>query len=59
MEIQYYTKHVYGKPLRFIVEETYKKAVLRLNNQKTLNDNTMSGLGMLGFTFTEVLAPKA
>lgn len=58
MNIEYYTKTIYGKDTMYIVDKTTAERVQILTGRKTINSNDMIALQALGFTLTEVIAPK-
>ncbi len=59
MEITFYRKNVYGKEMMYIAGEISRLAVMQLTKKSTIDEGDMTALNILGFTFTEVLAPKA
>lgn len=58
LKITYYTKEVYGRPLEYPADPTQAKALELMTGRKTFDSSVKEGLGLLGFTFEEVLAPK-
>ena len=57
MEITYYTKDVYGAPLRYPVSDD-AKMVCALTNTKTLTEFAMTILFENGIARTEVIRPR-
>lgn len=58
MTLQFYTKHVYGLPTMYLVDQNVAEAVRLFNNHKTMTDSDKKALEKLGFSFTEVVEPK-
>lgn len=56
--IKYYTKHVYGKPMHYVLDTEKARALVSLTGHKTLLQSDMKALEVLGFTLEEVLLPK-
>lgn len=59
MEIKFYRKNVYGKELMYVADEKIAHHLSQLTGRKTVDSRDMHDLKELGFTFSEVLAPKA
>lgn len=55
MEIEYYTKNVYGRDLKYIKDEKIQQNMERLTGTKALMPYQVECLNILGFTFKEVL----
>ncbi len=58
MEIEYYTKQVYGTDMHYIKDQEIHNIVWSLTGRKTITDSDMGLLAKLGCTFTEVIAPR-
>lgn len=59
MEINYYVKSVYGNEMAYIADTKKLQAISILTGQKTLSARHMEALEELGFSFKEVIAPRA
>ena len=57
MNINIYKKAVYGITKWYVRDESQAKAISTLTGNKTISDYEMKALEVLGFTFTEVIAP--
>lgn len=57
-QLEYYTKHVYGNPLLYLVPTEQGKAIGRLIGKKTIDAMDVHNLQILGYTLIEVLPPK-
>lgn len=58
MEIEYYSKDVYGSSLMYVKDEDQARAITTLTNKKTIGEWDIKAMEKLGFSFTEVLAPR-
>lgn len=58
MEIEYYTKDVYGSELIYIKNDELANVVRALTGKKTVSAWDIKMFGKLGITFVEVLRPK-
>lgn len=59
MELEFYRKQVYGNELMYLADKAEAKEMSTLTGRTTINASDMRSLQALGFTFKEVLAPKA
>jgi proteasome assembly chaperone (PAC2) family protein len=57
MNIQFYTKNVYGKDYMYAVDPEQAKVLTALTKGKTILKSDMEGLEKLGHTFEQVLPP--
>ncbi len=55
MNIEYYTKTVYGIDKMYVKDEKTAQAISSLTNQKTLTEQAKTALESLGFKFNEVI----
>lgn len=58
MQIEFYTKHVYGISREYPATEEMARIYHALTGEKTLRVTAKWALSALGHTFTEVLPPK-
>jgi len=58
MNIQYYTKSIYGTDTLYILDDSLSSAIALISGKKTLTSQVKTGLEKIGFTFEEVLQPK-
>ena len=56
--IDFYTKSVYGTDNMYIADPNIRNIIQTLTNSVTLFPRHMKALKSLGYTFTEVIAPK-
>lgn len=59
MQITYYVKNVYGNDRLYIADEEKAHAIALLTGSKTLSQQHIEGLQALGYTLTEVIAPRS
>ncbi len=59
MNIDFYTKNVYGNDLMYVSDPQIECHITSLTGRVTITNSDMFALQRLGFTFTEVLAPKS
>lgn len=57
MEIQYYTKQVYGKTLEYIKDQKQAQQISALTGSKTLTPAQKSAFENLGCTFVRTFEP--
>lgn len=57
MNIQYYVKHVFGKPTMYIKDREQAAVVAVLIGRKILTQEAMEALKYFGVTFEQVLPP--
>lgn len=58
MNIQYYTKNVYGIEKLYIKDKTQAEMIRALTGQITISESHLFALQMLGHTTEEVMPPK-
>lgn len=58
MNIEFYAKSNYGRINFYIKDEKVAKAISNLTGKKTIDEFDIKNLEELGFTFTEVIAPR-
>ena len=59
MNIEFYTKNVYGNDLMYVADPAIAEHLTNLTGRVTIANSDMFALTKLGFTFTEVIAPKS
>jgi hypothetical protein len=57
MTIAIYKKNNYGIVSWYVLDTTQAEAISALTGKKTISNSNMKALEVLGFTFTEVIAP--
>lgn len=57
MEVQYYTKNVYGNVLIYLVDSEAARAMLSLIGQRTISEHQMELFKRLGHIFTRTFEP--
>ncbi len=57
-DIKYCVKQVYGVDTKYPLHKEAIVALVQFNGHKTLTNSDINAFKALGFTFTEVLAPK-
>ena len=58
MNIKFYAKSNYGRINFYIKDEKVAKVISNLTGKKTIDEFDIKNLEKLGFTFTEVIAPR-
>lgn len=59
MKIEYYVKSVYGTDTLYVMDADIARHLSILTGMKTLTTRHMEALKALGFSFEEVIAPRA
>ncbi len=57
MQIEYYTKQVYGNTLTYLVNSDASEQILALIGQKTISESQMNRFNKLGIEFVRVFEP--
>lgn len=55
MTVEYYTKHVYGKPMHYINDLGTRQSVTQLTGKHTIDKKDMAALADLNIHCVEVL----
>ena len=55
MDIEYYTKNVYGNELNYIKDEVLSELIKKITGQKTLSLSNIQNFKHLGIKFIRVL----
>lgn len=58
MTFRFFTKHVYGNPLRYPADEESKQALWAVRGGKTATDGDLERLKSFGINSEEVLRPR-
>jgi len=56
--IKYYSKDTYGKTLYYAIDKIQAKLYTTITGDKTLTENKIEALKMLGVGFEQVVQPK-
>lgn len=56
--IEFYRKDIYGVTMYYVANDCERVIVSKLTGRKTLNKQDMACFEEMGFTLTEVLAPR-
>lgn len=56
--MNYYRKNVYGREVIYLITSNWSRAVMQLTGKKTATQSDLDALKVLGYTMTEVLAPR-
>ena len=61
MQVEYYVKHVYGRPLMYVLSSTpegFQNAHQCLTKRETLSEGDLVSYDTIGVEFLEVVAPR-